>query len=144
MAQLLKPGMLNFEPRANERPELDQSETRNPIEIQPVATGESGVDFQPAMAESQPVGTGESGAESQPISTEEPESELEILWATARSNDDVYQSVVKAVKERKRTLPTSLTLKVFIGDCSLDNNEALLFKKRKWVSESELLRTQLI
>ena len=25
MAQLLKPGMLNFEPRANERPELDQS-----------------------------------------------------------------------------------------------------------------------
>ena len=43
MAQLLKPGMLSFEPRANERPELDQSETLNPIEIQPVATGESGV-----------------------------------------------------------------------------------------------------
>ena len=70
------------------------------------------------MAESQPVGTGKSGAESQPISIEEPESELENLWATARSNDDVYQSMVKAVKERKRTLPTSLTLKVFIGDCS--------------------------
>ena len=70
MAQLLKPGMLNFEPRANERPELDQLETLNPIEIQPVVTGESGV-------------------ESQPIFTEEPESELENLWATARSNDDV-------------------------------------------------------
>ena len=54
-APLLKPRMLNFEPRANERPELDQSETLNPIEIQPVATGESGVDFQPAMAESRPV-----------------------------------------------------------------------------------------
>ena len=27
MAQLLKPGMLNFEPRAFKRPELDQSET---------------------------------------------------------------------------------------------------------------------
>ena len=45
MAQLLKPGILNFEPRANERPELDQLETLNLIEIQPVVTGESGVDF---------------------------------------------------------------------------------------------------
>ena len=125
MAQLLKPGMLNFEPRANERPELDQSETRNPIEIQP-------------------VGTGESGAESQPISTEEPESELENLWATTKSNDEVYQSMVKTIKKGKRTLPTSLALKVFIGDCSLDNNETLFFKGRKWVPESEPLRTQLI
>ena len=33
MAQLLKPRMLNFEPWTNERPELDQSETLNPIEI---------------------------------------------------------------------------------------------------------------
>ena len=70
MAQLLKPGMLNFEPRANERPELDQSETLNFIEIQPVVTGENGVDFQP-------------------IPIEEPESELENLWATAKSNDDL-------------------------------------------------------
>ena len=144
MAQLLKPGMLNFEPRANERTELNHSETLNPIEIQPVATGESGVDFQPAMAEFQRVGTGESGAESQPIYIEEPERELENLWATARSNDDVYQSVVKAIKKGKRTLPTSLALKVFIGDCSLDNNETLLFRGKKWVPESEPLRTKLI
>ena len=71
MAQLLKPRMLNFEPRTNERPELDQSETLNFIEIQPVVTGKSRVDFQPI-----------------PIQT--PENELENLWATAKSNDDVY------------------------------------------------------
>ena len=72
MAQLLKPGMLNFEPRTNERPELNQSETLNPIEILPVVTGENEIDFQP-------------------ISIETPENELENLWATAKSNDDVYQ-----------------------------------------------------
>ena len=62
--------MLNFEPRTNERPELDQSKTLNPIEIQPVVTGENGVDFQPV-----------------PIET--PENELENLWATAKNNKDV-------------------------------------------------------
>ena len=54
MAQLLKPGMLNFEPQANERPELYQSETLNLIEIQPVVTGENGVQFQLALAEFKP------------------------------------------------------------------------------------------
>ena len=108
MAKLLKPGMLNFEPRTNERPELDQSETRNLIEIQPIVTGENGVEFQP-------------------ISIEKPENELENLWATARSNDDVYQSMVKTIKERKRTLLTSLAFKISIGDCSLNNNETFFF-----------------
>ena len=45
MAQLLKPRILNFEPRANERPELDKSETLNLIEIQPVFTEKNGVQF---------------------------------------------------------------------------------------------------
>ena len=74
MAQLLKPKMLNFEIK----PE-------NFIKIQPVATGKKGVEFQP-------------------ISTEKPENELENLWATAKNNDDVYQSMVGAIKEKKRTL----------------------------------------
>ena len=92
-AQLLKPGMLNFEIKF----EIF-------IKIQLVATGKSGVEFQQ-------------------ISTEEPENELENLWATARNNNDVYQSMVGAIKKRKRTLFTFLIFKVFIGDCSLDNNE---------------------
>ena len=73
MAQLLKPGMLNFEIK----PE-------NFINIRPVATGETGVEFQP-------------------MSIEEPENELENLWATAKNNYDVYQSMVGAIKEKKRT-----------------------------------------
>ena len=114
MAQLLKPGMLNFEIK----PE-------NSIKVQPVTTGENGAEFQPAT-------------------TQEPENELENLWATVKNNDDVYQSVMGAVKRRKRTLPTSLALKISIGDCSLNNNETLYFRGEKWVPESELLRTQLI
>ena len=86
MAQLLKPGILNFELRANERPE-----------IQPVATEKNGVQFQP-------VGTGKSGVEFQPIPIEEPENELENLWATAKNNDDVYQSVVGAIKKNEHYL----------------------------------------
>ena len=108
MAQLLKPGMLNFE-----------IEPENSIKIQPVTTGENGVQFQPATVESQP------------IFIEKAESELENLWATAKSNDDVYQSVVGAIKKGKRTLPTSLALKISIGDCSLDNNETLFFRGKK-------------
>ena len=104
MAQLLRLGMLSFE-----------IEPGNFIKIQPVAAGESGVQFES-------VATGESGVEFQPISTGEPESELENLWATAKSNDDVYQSMLGAIKEGKRTLPTFLIFKVFIDDCSLNNN----------------------
>ena len=84
MAQLLKPGMLNFKPRTNERPELDQSETLNFIEIQPVVTGKNGVDFQP-------------------IPIETPENELENLWATAKNNDDVYQLVVDTIKKENES-----------------------------------------
>ena len=100
--------MLNFEPRINERPELDQSKTLNFIEIQPVVTGENEVDFQPI-----------------PIKT--PENELENLWATAKDNDDVYQTVVNGIKKRKRILFTFLAFKKFIGDCSLNYNETFFF-----------------
>ena len=124
MAQLLKPKLFNFEPWTNERPEFDQSETLNFIEIQPVVTGKNRVDIQPIFIET-------------------PENELENLWATAKNNDDVYQSVVGAIKKGKRILFTFLVFKFFIGDCSLNNNETFFFKK-KWVFENELFRTQLI
>ena len=96
MAQLLKPGMLNFE-----------MEPENFIRVQPVTTGENGAEFQPVI-------------------TQEPENELKNLWATAKSNDEVYQSVLGAVKKGKRILPT-LVLKISIGDCSLNNNETFFF-----------------
>ena len=97
---------------------MDQSKTLNFIEIQPVVTGKNGVDFQP-------------------IPIETPGNESEILWATARNNDDVYQSVVNAIKKRKRTLFTFLVFIFFIGYCSLNNNEMFLFSGEKWMFENE-------
>ena len=115
MAQLLKPRMLNFEPRINEQLDLNQLETLNPIEIQPVSTEKNGVKFQS-------------------ISIEEPENELENLWATAKNNDDVYQSMVGAIKKGDRTLFTFLTFNFFTSDYSLNNNETFFLKK--WVPEN--------
>ena len=91
MAQLLKPRMMNFK-----EVQTDQSKTSENlpqlgdfIKIQPVATGKNGDEFQP-------------------ISMEKPESELENLWAAAKNNDNVYQSMVRAIKKRKRMLFTFL------------------------------------
>ena len=67
MAQLLKPGMLNFEIK----PE-------NFIKIQPVAIGKNGVQFQLVMVESQPVPTGENGVE-YPSRTEFSQNFMSIL-----------------------------------------------------------------
>ena len=110
MVQLLKPGMLKFKGTENEQlkssensPQLGKS-----IKIQPVSTGENGAEFQP-------------------VNIQEPENELENLWATAKINDDVYQSVVGAIKKRKRTLFTFLVFKNSIDDCSLNNNKTFFF-----------------
>ena len=91
----MKPKMLNFEPRNNERPELDQSKTLNFIGIQLVVTGENGVDFQPI-----------------PIETSE--NQLKKLSATAKNNGGVYQSVVNANKKGKRILFTFLVFNFFL------------------------------
>ena len=104
MAQLLKPGMLNFELRANEQPELDQSETLNFIEIQPVAARKNGVQFQPIIVEFQPVVTGKNGVDFHSAPFETSENELENLWATAKNNGDAYQSVVGAIKKNEYCL----------------------------------------
>ena len=62
----------------------------------------------------QPVEAGKNGVQFQPISIEKPENELENLWATATNNNDVYQSMVGAIKKRTRILFTFLTLNFFI------------------------------
>ena len=90
MAQLLKPRMLNFK-----KVEIDQSETSTDspqlgdfIKIQPVATEENGAEFQP-------------------ITIQEPENELENLWATAKSNITIFTNRwwVRSKKENEYCLP---------------------------------------
>ena len=87
MAQSLKPGMLNFQ-----KIEIDQSETSE-NSSQP---GE--------FIKNRTVATGKNGVQFQPVTIQEPENELENLWATAKKNDDVYQSVVETIKKPKHYL----------------------------------------
>ena len=87
MIQLLKPGILKFKQTEIEQSKTlkDSLQSGNFIKIQPVATGKNGVYFQP-------------------IGIETPENEWEVLRATAKNNDDVYQSVVGAIKKNARCL----------------------------------------
>ena len=43
-----------------------------------------------------------------------------------------------------RRFPSALDLKVSIAECLIDNTGNLLFRGRRWVLESESLRTRLI
>src|SRR5271168_4400574 len=71
-------------------------------------------------------------------------SELETLWNEAEAADALYESMVRAVQEQRRTFPSSLGVKVSIGECSVDDKGKLLFRGRRWVPELEPLRTGLI
>jgi hypothetical protein len=71
-------------------------------------------------------------------------TELKALWDEAEVADALYKGLVRAVREQKRTFPSTLGVKVSIGECSLDDDGKLLFRGRRWVPESEPLRTGLI
>lgn len=70
--------------------------------------------------------------------------ELEALWEEALQTDLSYGQVVEALREEKRTFPTSLQLKVSVSECSLDLNGRLLYRGRLWVPDLERLRTRMI
>ncbi|KAG9184899.1 hypothetical protein G6011_06845, partial [Alternaria panax] len=69
---------------------------------------------------------------------------LEQLWEEAREKDQVYQSAWKAVRDGERKFPTALDLKLSISECRLDDSGNLLYRDRKWVPDSEPLRTGII
>ena len=66
------------------------------------------------------------------------------LWTQAQEGDQVYQEAVAAVRQGARSFPSSLSLKVSIAEYGLNKREELLFRGRRWVPDSEPLRTALI
>lgn len=73
-------------------------------------------------------------------------NEIQQLWRDALQQDTDYERLSQAVREGRRTFPADLTVpvKVSISDCSMDNQGALLFRKRHWVPNCEPLRTKII
>lgn len=69
---------------------------------------------------------------------------LDQLWEDAVKGDEQYKAIRQAVIEAERRLPPSLGLKVSINECAVDQEGRLLYRDRRWVPQSEPLRTGLI
>jgi hypothetical protein len=71
-------------------------------------------------------------------------ADLMQLWNEVELHDDTYQRMAKAVRKEKRVFPSGLGIKVSIAECSLSSDGKLQFRGRRWVPDSEPLRTGLI
>ena len=69
---------------------------------------------------------------------------MQDLWTTAEANDANLQEMKRSVRDGKRTFPTALKLKVLMSECSLSNDDKMMFRNRLWVPDDETLRTKMI
>ena len=69
---------------------------------------------------------------------------LEGRWDDARQKDETYEGAVNAIRREAQVFPSTLGLKVSIAECGIDEEGRLLFRGRRWVPNSEPLRTALI
>jgi transposase InsO family protein len=65
-------------------------------------------------------------------------------WERACDQDKDYRDAKQAIQEGVRKFPPKLQLKVSISECSIDSQGFLRFRGRRWVPQSEPLRTMLI
>jgi hypothetical protein len=89
----------------------------------------------------------------EPVGREEPVEQegldelvldIVVLWSEAKSNNITYYRIVEAIQKGRRQFPTGLEIRVFIGECTLSGQGDLLFRGRRWVPDSEPLRTRII
>jgi hypothetical protein len=69
---------------------------------------------------------------------------LQEIWDSAKASDASYEKLCQAVRAGDRVFPSELEVKVSINECALSQEGELLFRGRRWVPESEELRTRLI
>jgi len=53
------------------------------------------------------------------------DNDLNELWIATTQKDTMYQTVLCAVTDSARTLPSEIKIKIQAGDCSLDANRHL-------------------
>ncbi len=71
-------------------------------------------------------------------------TDLKQMWVNAEAKDELYDELCQTICEKQRSFSTVLEVRVFITECSLSDEEKLLFCERHWVSSSEPLCTELI
>ncbi len=69
---------------------------------------------------------------------------LKQMWVSAEAKDELYDELCQTIHKKQRSFSTVLKVRVFITECSLSNEEKLLFHRRHWVLFSESLHTELI
>lgn len=69
---------------------------------------------------------------------------VKSLWERAVQEDSTFGVLCTALREKARKFPPHAGVKVSISECSMDADDSLLFRGRKWVPEYEPLRTELI
>ena len=69
---------------------------------------------------------------------------FKVLWKQAAEKDETYQLAKEALKSGARKFPPQLGLKVSLAECSIDEQDRLRYRGRKWVPESEDLRVRII
>ena len=120
----------------SERPDHTTTERSN-IEREPrnhnIATPES-----PSHAADEPT---PNMADTEPYDSIEM---FEVLWKQAAEKDETYQLAKEALKSGARKFPPQLGLKVSLAECSIDEQDRLRYRGRKWVPESEDLRVRII
>ena len=66
------------------------------------------------------------------------------LWNGEAARDEKLAAATQAVEQGATRFPVALRLKVSISECSIDDAGSLCFRGRKWVPDSERLRTGII
>jgi hypothetical protein len=69
---------------------------------------------------------------------------LQDLWSTAESRDVIIKELKQHVRDKATRFPARLQMKVSISECELNDQDSLLFRGRRWVPNSEELRTRMI
>ena len=66
------------------------------------------------------------------------------LWTQATTDDESFMEIKNVVRQGQRRFPAILNLKVSVSDCTIDDGDFLCFRGRRWVPNSEPLRTKII
>ncbi len=69
---------------------------------------------------------------------------LKQMWVSAEVKDESYDELCQMIHKKQRLFFTVLKVRIFIMKCFLSDEEKLLFHRRRWVSFSEFLCTELI
>jgi transposase InsO family protein len=76
--------------------------------------------------------------------SQEQEISLTQQWTRAEEQDTTLQEMKHAVREKYPRFPRKINVRVSISECELDDDGHLRFRDRRWVPESEPLRTRLM